>query len=102
MSDGAGRGPGRVGEVERTTKETAIKVRLDLDGTGATDVATGVGFFDHIHHQNGVAPNGIELHPVLRIARAAGHEYVARPAGEEPPPVPQRHHSGRHRKRRKP
>ncbi len=61
---------------------------------------TGVGFFDHIHHQNGVAPNGIELHPVLRIARPTGHAYVARPAGEEPPPVPQRHHSGRHRKRR--
>ncbi|MGH9863532.1 MAG: hypothetical protein ACRD35_08925 [Candidatus Acidiferrales bacterium] len=28
---------------------------------------TGVGFFDFIHGQTGVAPNGIELHPVLRI-----------------------------------
>ena len=60
MSDGAGRGPGRVGEVERTTKETAIKVRLDLDGTGATDVATGVGFFDHMLEQLG-RHSGIDL-----------------------------------------
>ncbi len=29
---------------------------------------TGVGFFDRIHGQTGVAPNGIELHPVLDIA----------------------------------
>lgn len=28
---------------------------------------TGVGFFDPIHGQTGVAPNGIELHPVLAI-----------------------------------
>jgi hypothetical protein len=28
---------------------------------------TGVGFFDKLHHQNGLAPNGIELHPVLDI-----------------------------------
>jgi len=28
---------------------------------------TGVGFFDMLHHQTGVAPNGIELHPVLNI-----------------------------------
>jgi hypothetical protein len=29
---------------------------------------TGVGFFDRIHGQTGVASNGIELHPVLSIA----------------------------------
>jgi hypothetical protein len=28
-------------------------------------VITGAGFFDRLHHQRGVAPNGIELHPVL-------------------------------------
>ena len=28
---------------------------------------TGVGFFDHIHGQTGVAPNGIELHPMLQV-----------------------------------
>jgi hypothetical protein len=32
---------------------------------GGTVVITGVGFFDRIHGQRGVAPNGIELHPVL-------------------------------------
>jgi hypothetical protein len=31
-------------------------------------VITGVGFFDRIHGQRGVAPNGIELHPVLAIS----------------------------------
>jgi len=33
-----------------------------------TVTVTGVGFFDFLHHQTGVAPNGIELHPVLDIA----------------------------------
>jgi hypothetical protein len=32
----------------------------------------GVGFFDVIHGQRGVAPNGIELHPVLGICFGAG------------------------------
>jgi len=31
-------------------------------------IVTGVGFFDFIHGQTGVAPNGVELHPVLAIA----------------------------------
>jgi hypothetical protein len=30
-------------------------------------IVTGVGFFDRVHGQTGVAPNGIELHPVLDI-----------------------------------
>ncbi len=33
---------------ERTTRETEIRVSLDLDGSGATDVQTGVGFYDHL------------------------------------------------------
>ncbi len=32
----------------RTTSETDIEVVVDLDGTGATDVQTGVGFYDHL------------------------------------------------------
>ena len=43
----------RVGEVTRETRETSIKLRLDLDGTGRTNVATGVGFFDHMLDQLG-------------------------------------------------
>ena len=40
--------PGRKAEVERKTKETQIRVALDLDGTGKCDIATGIGFFDHM------------------------------------------------------
>jgi len=32
----------------RTTRETEIEVTVDLDGSGATDVQTGVGFYDHL------------------------------------------------------
>jgi imidazoleglycerol-phosphate dehydratase len=41
-------GENRVGRVERITKETKIQVEIDLDGTGITNVATGVPFFDHM------------------------------------------------------
>ena len=43
----------RVGEVTRETRETSIKLRLNLDGTGRTSIATGVGFFDHMLAQLG-------------------------------------------------
>ena len=39
---------GRSAEVARKTGETDIVVKLDLDGTGACDIATGVPFFDHM------------------------------------------------------
>jgi imidazoleglycerol-phosphate dehydratase len=34
--------------VVRTTKETDVEVTIDLDGTGATDITTGVGVYDHL------------------------------------------------------
>ena len=38
----------RSGEVSRRTNETDISVKLVLDGTGKAEIATGVGFFDHM------------------------------------------------------
>lgn len=38
----------RTAEIKRETKETNIELRLDLDGTGQSDIKTGVGFFDHM------------------------------------------------------
>jgi imidazoleglycerol-phosphate dehydratase len=38
----------RRAEVRRATGETEVRVQIDLDGSGRSDVATGVGFFDHM------------------------------------------------------
>jgi hypothetical protein len=40
---------------------------VDLRGRATIE---GVGFFDEVHRQNGVAPNGVELHPVLSFSSA--------------------------------
>ena len=41
----------RQATIERKTKETEIKATIDLDGTGAYDIKTGVGFLDHMLEQ---------------------------------------------------
>ena len=41
----------RTAEISRTTAETALSVRVDLDGTGVYENRTGIGFFDHMLDQ---------------------------------------------------
>ena len=41
----------RVATVERNTKETQINGRVDLDGSGAAEISTGIGFLDHMLEQ---------------------------------------------------
>ncbi len=54
----------RKGAITRKTTETAIAVSLDLDGSGKSEVATGVGFFDHMLGQ-------IARHSLMDVSVAA-------------------------------
>ncbi len=47
------RGGSRTATIERNTSETKIYISLDLDGSGKTDISTGLGFFDHMLDQIG-------------------------------------------------
>jgi imidazoleglycerol-phosphate dehydratase len=43
----------RIGTVSRTTKETSIDLTIDLDGSGKTEISTGIPFYDHMLEQVG-------------------------------------------------
>jgi imidazoleglycerol-phosphate dehydratase len=60
----------RKGAVSRKTNETAIDVTVDLDGSGKSDVSTGVGFFDHMLDQ-------LARHSLVDITiRAVGDRHI--------------------------
>jgi imidazoleglycerol-phosphate dehydratase len=58
--------PGRRAVVQRDTAETKVRVELAVDGTGRSDIATGIGFYDHMLSQLG-RHGGFDL-----TVRAAG------------------------------
>jgi imidazoleglycerol-phosphate dehydratase len=60
----------RKASVERNTKETQIRVEVDLDGTGAYDVSTGIGFLDHMLEQ-------LSRHSLMNLSvRAKGDLHI--------------------------
>lgn len=66
----------RIATIQRDTKETKIRVRVDLDGTGVSKLSTGIGFFDHMLDQiarHGLIDLEIEAHGDLHID---GHHTV--------------------------
>ena len=69
----------REASVERNTKETEIKLKLNLDGTGYSDIETGVGFFDHML-------DGFTRHGLFDLAiRVHGDQECLRQKRRHPP-----------------
>jgi len=60
----------RISEITRDTSETQITVRVNLDGTGQSDLETGVGFFDHMLDQ--IARHGM----IDLTVRANGDRHI--------------------------
>jgi imidazoleglycerol-phosphate dehydratase len=86
--------PQRIAEVVRNTKETQIRVRVNLDGSGAAKLSTGIGFFDHMLDQ--IARHGlvdldidakgdlhIDAHHTVEDVGIALGQAVAKAAGDK-------------------
>ena len=66
--------PDRTADISRQTKETQIKLSINLDGHGDTIVNTGVGFFDHMLDllgRHGLIDLNVQVYPHISIARGA-------------------------------
>ena len=70
----------RMAERSRSTKETEIEIRVDLDGTGATEVETGIPFFDHMLDQLG-RHSGIDLRVRAEGDLAIDHHHTVEDVG---------------------
>lgn len=60
----------RKASIERNTKETEIKLNLNLDGTGYSDIETGVGFFNHMldgFTRHGLFDLSVRVHGDLEV-----------------------------------
>ena len=90
---------GRKAEIERITKETTVRLTIELDGEGRTDISTGIPFFDHMltlggrarvlrHHAagQGGSRGGLAPHGGRRRHRAGGRRLFGprRPQGDPP------------------
>lgn len=84
----------RTGHIERQTSETKVLVAINLDGSGRTDISTGVGFFDHMLNSFGkhgmfdltVAVEGdlhIDAHHTVEDAAIALGQAFAEAAGDK-------------------
>lgn len=84
----------RAATIERNTKETRIRLSLDLDGTGRADVDTGVGFLDHMldlfaHHGRfdlNVKAEGdlhVDAHHTVEDVGIALGQAIAQAAGDK-------------------
>lgn len=75
----------RTAKVARETKETSVKVEIDLDGAGESDVTTGIRFFDHMIGQLAqhglfdikLSATGADLHHVVEdVAICLGRAFL--------------------------
>ena len=89
----------RSADFSRKTKETEISVSVDIDGTGRSDIATGVGFFDHMldqlsrHSLIDMTVKATGRSPHRRSPHGRGHRHRDRPGAGQGARRAARHHA---------